>query len=95
MLRRHLTDYPTTPDRRLFRGTRPQANAYAERIAGTLRRECLDHVLIPGQRHPREILAEFASHCNGHRPHQAPQHESPPSPPAVPPGSSAERSSTG
>lgn len=44
---------------------------------GTLRREYLDHVLILGEQHLREVLAEYVAHYNGHRPHQGMQHEPP------------------
>ena len=49
----------------------PRANSYAERYVGTLRRECLDHLLIHGERHLRRMLAEYARHYNEHRPHQS------------------------
>jgi putative transposase len=49
----------------------PRANAIAERFIGTLRRECLDHLLITGQRHLAEVLREFIEHYNTHRPHRS------------------------
>jgi putative transposase len=39
----------------------PRANAYAERWIGTLRRECLDHLLITGPRHLALVLRGYAS----------------------------------
>jgi putative transposase len=49
----------------------PRANAYAERWVGTARRELLDRMLILGCRQLRSVLAEYADHYNGHRPHRA------------------------
>jgi putative transposase len=49
----------------------PRANSFAERYVGTLRRECLDHLVIHGEQHLRHILAEYAQHYNDHRPHQS------------------------
>src|SRR5262249_59690691 len=42
----------------------PWQNPYAERLIGTLRRECLDHVLIAGEGHLRRMLASYSSYYN-------------------------------
>jgi putative transposase len=49
----------------------PRANAYAERWIGTVRRECLDRLLIFHERQLRSVLAEYEAHYNSHRPHRS------------------------
>jgi putative transposase len=49
----------------------PRANAIAERFIGTLRRDCLDHVLITGERHLAAVLREYVQHYDTHRPHRS------------------------
>jgi transposase InsO family protein len=48
----------------------PRANAICERFLGSVRRECLDHVLILGDRHLQRVLDEYAGYFNADRPHQ-------------------------
>ena len=60
----------------------PRANAIAERVIGTLRRECLDHVIVINERHLRSVLREYVGHYNGARPHRALDLETPTGPPA-------------
>jgi len=49
----------------------PRANAFAERFVGTVRRECLDRILILSRRHLKQVLPEYIAHYNEHRPHRA------------------------
>ena len=55
-------------DRPISQGSLWQ-NGYVERLIGTLRRECLDHVLIIGEAHLRHTLTLFASYSNETRMH--------------------------
>jgi putative transposase len=68
----------------------PTTNAVAERFVGTMRRECLDWILIINRRHLQSVLREFVDHYNGHRPHRAlglapPEPRTPPTTRASPP----------
>src|SRR5262249_21378822 len=47
----------------------PWQNPYAERLIGTLRRDCLDHVLIFGERHLRGVLTLYSLYYNETRTH--------------------------
>lgn len=49
----------------------PRANAICERWIGSLRRECLDWILIFGRRQLNGVLREYVTHYNAHRPHRA------------------------
>jgi putative transposase len=51
----------------------PRANAYAERFVLTVRTEVTDRMLIFGKRHLRSVLAQYARHYNGRRPHRSRQ----------------------
>ena len=55
----------------------PKARAHAERWVGSLRRECLDRLLIFGRRQLESVLAGYTLHYNEHRPHRALDQRSP------------------
>jgi transposase InsO family protein len=57
-----IRDHPISP-------RSPWQNPYVERLIGTLRRECLDHVLIYGERHLRRILTLYSLYYNETRTH--------------------------
>src|SRR5215813_13866298 len=66
-LRRRLSamgirDHPTAP-------RSPWQNGYAERLIGSIRRECLDHMVILGEDHLRRLLKAYAAYYNGFRTH--------------------------
>src|SRR5262245_56932160 len=49
----------------------PWQNGFAERLIGTLRRECVDHVIVQGEAHLRRMLIKFAHYYNNARIHRA------------------------
>jgi transposase InsO family protein len=65
-----IRDRPITP-------ASPWQNGIAERLIGTLRRECLDQMLIFGEAHLRRILSAYATYYNQTRPHLALQKDAP------------------
>ena len=48
----------------------PKANAICERFLGSVRRECLDHILILGESHLYRVIKEYVEYFNQARPHQ-------------------------
>src|SRR5258706_11817627 len=56
----------------------PWQNPYAERLIGSIRRECLDHVIVLGERHLRRLLAAYLTYYHGTRTHLAFEKDAPP-----------------
>ena len=48
----------------------PEANGICERFMGSLRRECMDHILIHDDKHLRRVVTEYTAYFNQERPHQ-------------------------
>jgi transposase InsO family protein len=55
----------------------PWQNGYAERLIGTIRRECVDHMIVFGEEHLRRILGEFAAYYNKARVHRSLEMDAP------------------
>ena len=64
----------------------PRQNATCERFLGSVRRECLDHVLVLGEAHLRRTLREYVAYFNRARPHQGIQQRRPAAPEEGPTG---------
>jgi putative transposase len=77
----------------------PRAKAHAERWVGSLRRECLDRILILGRRQLEQVVRAYISHHNEHRPHrsldQRPPFAKPPVAEAPPPSKIGRRDRLG
>ena len=59
-----IRDKPTAP-------ASPWQNGFAERLIGSIRRECLDHIVVLGEEHLRRILKNYAAYYNGVRTHRS------------------------
>ena len=57
--------------------TSPWQNGFAERLIGSIRRECLDHIIVLGEAHLRRILKSYARYHNETRTHLALDKDSP------------------
>jgi putative transposase len=55
-------------------------------FVGTIRRECLDRVLVVGRRHLGAVVYEYSEHYNGHRPHRSLDQQPPQRKDVAPPG---------
>src|SRR5438128_6780528 len=49
----------------------PWQNPFAERVIGSIRRECLDHVIVFNEQHLRRLLRRYLAYYNATRPHQS------------------------
>jgi len=49
----------------------PWQNGFAERLIGSIRRECLDHIIVSGEAHLRRILISYAAYYNSVRTHRS------------------------
>ena len=59
-----IRDKPTAP-------ASPWQNGFAERLIGSIRRECLDHFIVLGEAHLRRLLRAYASYYNDIRTHRS------------------------
>jgi transposase InsO family protein len=59
-----IRDKPTAP-------VSPWQNGFAERLIGSIRRECVDHIIVLGEAHLRPILRSYADYYNGVRTHRS------------------------
>ena len=65
-----IRDRPITP-------RSPWQNGHVERLIGSIRRECLDHVVVLGEQHLRQLLANYLTYYNGVRTHLALDNDAP------------------
>jgi putative transposase len=77
------------PDRSLAVQSTAHANAYAERLIGSIRRECLDHILVANERGLRQVLHAYVDYYLKSRTHLALGKDAPVSRRVAPPGDGA------
>jgi transposase InsO family protein len=59
-----IRDKPTAP-------ASPWQNGFAERLIGSIRRECVDHIIVLGETHLRRVLKSYADYYNSARTHRS------------------------